>query len=94
MIGQVHERAPHVSFDEIDYSDTEALKLAQDSMLKEQHVKAAMLKYVRRALEGCFKTSGPNHFEDCREIRERYMNLLPESIIQGYQGYQKTDPSK
>lgn len=86
--------APEVSFDEIDYRNEVDLKNAQESMLKEQFVKIEAFKMIRKALENCFKVNGPNGYEDCREIADKYMALLPESRATGFLGYQRNDPTK
>lgn len=88
------QTSPNVSFDDIDYRDPVALKQAQETLLKEQFVKVEYLKLVRKALENCWKVSGPNGYEDCRELADKYLALLPESRAQGYLGYQRNDPSK
>lgn len=88
------QHAPEVSFDEIDYRNAADLKDAQESLLKEQFVKVEVVKIVRKALENCFKVNGPNGYEDCREIADKYMALLPESRASGYLGYQRNDPTK
>ncbi|GMM44657.1 hypothetical protein DAPK24_012320 [Pichia kluyveri] len=88
------QHAPEVSFDEIDYRNANDLKKAQESLLKEQFVKVEILKIVRKSLENCFKVNGPNGYEDCREIADKYLALLPESRVSGYLGYQRNDPTK
>lgn len=89
-----HTRAPHVSFDNIDYTNSEQLYQAQDSMIREQWVRVSALKTVRRALEKCYKISGVNHYEECKPLAEKYMQMLPDHRVSGYMGYQKNDPSK
>ncbi|AOA61624.1 Subunit of mitochondrial NADH:ubiquinone oxidoreductase (complex I) [Komagataella phaffii CBS 7435] len=89
-----HVRSPNVSFDDIDYNNSQDLHNAQESLLREQWIRVSALKVCRKALESCYKTSGPNHYEDCREIAEKYLNMLPDHRIQGFLGYQKNDPSK
>ncbi|QPG72838.1 hypothetical protein FOA43_000140 [Brettanomyces nanus] len=88
------EHAPEVSFDEIDYRNHADLKAAQESMLKEQFVKVEMVKFVRKALENCFKVNGPNGYEECRNLADKYLDMLPECRAQGYLGYQRNDPKK
>lgn len=88
------KQSPNVSFDNIDYNDPIALKNAQESLLREQFVKIEIVKTVRKALENCFRVAGPNANEDCREIAEKYMNMLPDGRAQGFLGYQRNDPSK
>ncbi|CDK26431.1 unnamed protein product [Kuraishia capsulata CBS 1993] len=63
-------------------------------MLREQWVRVAALKTVRKALENCYKISGPNHYEDCRQIADMYLDMLKDHRVGGYLGYQRNDPSK
>ncbi|KAG7880858.1 hypothetical protein KL905_002274 [Ogataea polymorpha] len=88
------KKSPDVSFDDIDYRDPLELKKAQESLMREQFIKLEVLKIVRKALENCFKVNGPNAYEDCRNLANRYLDLLPESRAQGFLGYQRNDPSK
>ncbi|KAF6010374.1 hypothetical protein HII13_003148 [Brettanomyces bruxellensis] len=88
------EHAPEVSFDEIDYKNPNELKAARESMLKEQFVRVEMLKIVRKALETCFQVNGPNNYEECRNLADKYLDMLPDHRAQGYLGYQRNDPSK
>ncbi|ODV83476.1 hypothetical protein CANARDRAFT_29925 [[Candida] arabinofermentans NRRL YB-2248] len=88
------KRSPDVSFDEIDYRNPMDLKNAQESMLREQFVRIEVFKMVRKALENCFRVNGPNAFEECRDLADKYLDMLPNSRAQGYMGYQRNDPSK
>lgn len=83
-----------MSFDTIDYEDPVALRSAQESMIREQYIRANALKVCRRALEKCYKHHGVNNYEECRDLAEKYLKLLPTSKIEGYAGYQFNDPSK
>ncbi|ODQ79449.1 hypothetical protein BABINDRAFT_37243 [Babjeviella inositovora NRRL Y-12698] len=89
-----HQRSDLVSFDEINYANLKDLHKARDSYLREQYVRGASLKTVRKALGHCYHTSGVNHFEDCRELAELYLTMLRTHQITGYMGYQRYDPSK
>lgn len=89
-----HIRSPLVSFDDIDYEDKEQIRQAQESMVREQYIRVASLKVTRKALEYCYKTSGPNHYEDCKELADKYLAMLPLCRISGSLGYQKNDVSK
>ncbi|KAK9470270.1 uncharacterized protein V1510DRAFT_405189 [Dipodascopsis tothii] len=91
--------APHtpykkVSFDEIDYKNPDELKAAQDSALKEQFVRLYALRTVREALQKCYKSQQVNHYENCKDIAEKYLDMLPTHRINGYMAYQRNDPSK
>ncbi|KAF2753229.1 hypothetical protein EJ05DRAFT_505237 [Pseudovirgaria hyperparasitica] len=80
------EKAPKVppTFDGVDYDDTNALKAAQDSVIREQWVKVMMGRLVREELAKCYYTEGVNHLEKCGKLRERYFELLKESKIKGH----------
>ncbi|CDO53334.1 NIDM subunit of mitochondrial NADH:ubiquinone oxidoreductase (complex I), putative [Geotrichum candidum] len=94
MRSQEHIRPESVSFDDIDYSDAKALRSAQDSLIREQWIRVEALKTVRRALEKCFQTQGPNQYENCKDIAEKYLDMLPTHRVQGYLAYQRNDPRK
>lgn len=83
-----------VSFDDIDYSDHRQLRKAQTSMLREQAIRVKALDVVRRALEKCFETQGPNQLENCRDLAERYLEMLPTHEMRGFLKYQRNDPTK
>lgn len=89
------KRNDSVSFDEIDYSNYSDLRKAQESMIREQWIRINALKVCRKALEKCYKQKGVNHFEDCRDLAERYMQMMDtQGRVDGFYGYQKNDPSK
>ncbi len=88
------KKSPDVSFDEIDYRNPLDLKNAQESMLREQFIRIEALKMVRKALENCFRVNGPSGFEECRDLADKYLALLPNSRGEGFLGYQRNDPSK
>ncbi|CAM9011987.1 unnamed protein product [Wickerhamomyces anomalus] len=83
-----------VSFDNIDYEDPIALRSAQESMLREQWIRSNALRVCRRALEKCYRHHGVNHYEECRDLAEKYMQMLPTHKVKGFYGYQRNDPSK
>ncbi|KAJ2997040.1 hypothetical protein NUW54_g7172 [Trametes sanguinea] len=41
-------------------------------------------KLVREKLDRCYETEGVNHMESCKELRERYIDMLKENRVQGY----------
>ncbi|AOW00797.1 hypothetical protein B0I72DRAFT_142181 [Yarrowia lipolytica] len=89
-----HQRPELVSFDDINYNDHKKVREAQESYTREQFIRLEALKTVRKALEKCYEESGPNHFEDCKNLAEQYLDMLPTHRLQGYLGYQRNDPSK
>jgi len=89
-----HQRPEPVSFDNIDYNDHRQVRQAQDSLICEQAIRVQSLDVIRKALEKCFETQGPNKFENCKDLAERYLDLLPSSEMRGYLSYQRNDPTK
>jgi hypothetical protein len=83
-----------VSFDDIDYTDHKQLRAAQDSMLREQAIRVQALEVVRSALEKCYETQGSNQYENCKDLAERYLDLLPKAEVKGFLGYQRNDATK
>jgi hypothetical protein len=84
-----------VSFDEINYDNYSDLRKAQESMIREQWIRINALKVCRNALEKCYKNKGVNNFEDCRELAERYMQMMDtQGRVDGFYAYQKNDPTK
>lgn len=41
-------------------------------MLREQWIRVKALKVVREALNKCFETQGPNHYENCKDLAGKY----------------------
>ncbi|MCJ1444155.1 MAG: hypothetical protein MMC23_004656 [Stictis urceolatum] len=72
------------TFDGVDYDDTAALKAAQDSIIKEQWVKSMMARLVRDEMGKCYRREGVNHMQNCKQLRERYLELLKDAKIRGY----------
>lgn len=89
-----HIRPETVSFDEINYDDREQVRQAQESLIREQAIRVQALDTVRKALEKCFETQGPNQQENCKHLAERYLDLLPTSEMRGFLSYQRNDPTK
>lgn len=63
-------------------------------MLREQWIRSNALRVCRNALEKCYKHHGVNHYEECRDLAEKYLQMLPTHQVTGFYGYQRNDPSK
>lgn len=57
------------TFDGVDYDDQQALKAAQDAIIREQWVKVMMARLVRDELGKCYYREGVNHLEKCGKLR-------------------------
>ena len=57
------------TFDGVDYDDNQALKGAQDAIIREQWVKSMMARLVREEMGKCYRREGVNHLEKCGPLR-------------------------
>src|SRR4051812_42831329 len=57
------------TFEGVDYEDNQALKAAQDAIIREQWVKVMMARLVREEMGKCYKREGVNHLEKCGHLR-------------------------
>src|SRR5947209_1457566 len=49
------------TFEGVDYEDNQALKAAQDAIIREQWVRSMMARLVRDELGKCYRKEGVNH---------------------------------
>ncbi|KAF8529813.1 hypothetical protein JB92DRAFT_3106508 [Gautieria morchelliformis] len=64
--------------------ELKAKRTERDHIIREQWVKAMELRIVQEQLSKCHKSEGVNHYENCKEWSERYLNMLEDSKITGY----------
>ena len=57
------------TFEGVDYDDNQALKAAQDAIIREQWVKSMMARLVRDEMGKCYRREGVNHLEKCGYLR-------------------------
>jgi hypothetical protein len=57
------------TFEGVDFDDNQALKAAQDSIIREQWVKSMMARLVRDEMGKCYRREGVNHLEKCGHLR-------------------------
>lgn len=60
---------------------TPAKRAERDHIIREQWVKAMELRIVQEQLSKCHKSEGVNHYENCKDWSERYLNLLEDSKV-------------
>ena len=82
------KRKPTVAptFEGVDFNDLQALRNAQDAIIREQWVKQMMARLVREEMGKCYVKHGVNHLEKCGMYRDRYIQLLKENREKGYRG--------
>ncbi|KAG6844958.1 hypothetical protein H0H87_002072 [Tephrocybe sp. NHM501043] len=53
----------------------------RDHHLRESWVRAMEARLVRDELEKCQKGEGVNHYENCKWLSEKYLNMLRDSKV-------------
>ncbi|CAI5755689.1 unnamed protein product [Candida verbasci] len=91
---EYHKRPDLVSFDDINYSNLKQVEDARKSMLREQWIKVSELKIAHEAVRKCRQYHHDDASRNCKSLILKYLKMLESYPIQGYQGYQKNDPSK
>lgn len=43
-----------------------------------------MARLVREEMGKCYQREGVNHLENCKSLRDRYLELLQDSKVRGY----------
>ncbi|KAL5503898.1 hypothetical protein ACEPAH_7969 [Sanghuangporus vaninii] len=57
---------------------------ARDEQIRESWVRAMEVKIVRDELTKCQRTEGVNHYENCKSLAEKYLQMLRENRVKGY----------
>lgn len=54
---------------------------ARDQHVRESWVRAMEAKIVRDELNKCQRVEGVNHYENCRELSEKYLSMLRDNRV-------------
>ena len=54
---------------------------AREEHIRESWVKAMEARLVREELQKCHKFEGVNHYQSCKELAERYIDLLKDAKV-------------
>ncbi|KAF8604561.1 putative NADH-ubiquinone oxidoreductase 12 kDa subunit [Ceratobasidium sp. AG-I] len=57
---------------------------AREEHIRESWVKAMEARLVREELQKCHKFEGVNHYQSCKELAERYIDLLKDAKVKGF----------
>ena len=57
---------------------------AREQKIREDWIKVMELRLIRDQLRKCYKTENVNHYQNCRELAEKYLSLLKESKVKGW----------
>ncbi|RPD61146.1 NADH-ubiquinone oxidoreductase 12 kDa subunit [Lentinus tigrinus ALCF2SS1-7] len=70
--------------DEARLAEYKARLAEREHIIRESWVRNMEAKLVRDQLDRCYQTEGVNHLESCKDIRERYIDMLRDNRVKGY----------
>ncbi|KAI9000526.1 NADH-ubiquinone oxidoreductase 12 kDa subunit [Trametes punicea] len=70
--------------DEARVAEYKARLAERERVIRESWVRTMEAKLVREKLDHCYETEGVNHMESCKELRDRYIDMLRQNRVQGY----------
>nr|VWO95886.1 Aspartyl proteinase [Ganoderma boninense] len=73
-----------MAIDEARVADLKARLAERERTLRESWIRNMEAKLVRDKLDHCYQTEGVNHLESCKDLRERYIEMLRDNRVQGY----------
>ena len=53
----------------------------REQIVRESWVRAMEAKLVRDKLDRCYEKEGVNHLESCKDLRERYLDMLRDNRV-------------
>ncbi|KAG9120316.1 hypothetical protein FRC07_004235 [Ceratobasidium sp. 392] len=56
----------------------------RDNHIRESWIKVMETRLVREELQKCHKFEGVNHYQSCKELAEKYIDLLKDAKLKGY----------
>ncbi|KAF9453439.1 NADH-ubiquinone oxidoreductase 12 kDa subunit [Macrolepiota fuliginosa MF-IS2] len=73
-----------MSFDETRTAQIKEKLAERDHHIRESWVKAMEARLVRDELEKCQKGEGVNHYENCKWLADKYIQMLQDNRVKGY----------
>ncbi|KAI9208660.1 uncharacterized protein BJ171DRAFT_489597 [Polychytrium aggregatum] len=61
---------------ELTAHDRPALKKASDAFYKEQLIRLEEIGVLRDKLRWCYHREGVNHYKNCRELAQQYIDMM------------------
>jgi hypothetical protein len=62
----------------IQLLDTPSVHQARGQYLEQQLIRAEEISILRDKLKWCYRREGVNHYQNCRELANQYMEMLGE----------------
>ncbi|KAH9856517.1 NADH-ubiquinone oxidoreductase 12 kDa subunit [Lenzites betulinus] len=70
--------------DEARVAEYKARLAERERTIRESWVRTMEAQLVREKLDRCYESEGVNHLESCRDLRERYIDMLRDNRVKGY----------
>ncbi|KAI0635716.1 NADH-ubiquinone oxidoreductase 12 kDa subunit [Trametes polyzona] len=70
--------------DEARVAEYKARLAERERIIRESWVRTVEAQLVREKLDRCYETEGVNHMESCKDLRERYIDMLRDNRVKGY----------
>ncbi|KAG8753757.1 hypothetical protein FRC12_011427 [Ceratobasidium sp. 428] len=56
----------------------------RENHIRESWIKVMETRLVREELQKCHRFEGVNHYQSCKELAEKYIELLKDAKVKGY----------
>ncbi|KAI0077890.1 NADH-ubiquinone oxidoreductase 12 kDa subunit [Panus rudis PR-1116 ss-1] len=73
-----------MSFNETRVAEYQQKLKERDELLRESWVRSMEARIVRDSLQKCYRTEGVNHLESCKQLADKYLELIRENRVKGY----------
>ncbi|KIK10109.1 hypothetical protein K443DRAFT_670739 [Laccaria amethystina LaAM-08-1] len=73
-----------MAIDEVKAAEIKAKLQERENNLRESWVRAMETRLVQTELGKCQRGEGVNHYENCKWLADKYIQMLRENRVQGY----------
>ncbi|KAG9104213.1 hypothetical protein FRC06_004430 [Ceratobasidium sp. 370] len=57
---------------------------SRENHIREAWIRVMETRLVREELQKCHRFEGVNHYQSCKELAERYIDMLKDAKVKGY----------
>ncbi|KAH8100903.1 hypothetical protein BXZ70DRAFT_972107 [Cristinia sonorae] len=73
-----------MAIDEARYAELQKKKQEREEHTRESWVRAMEARIVNDNLLKCHRIEGVNHYEKCKHLADRYLELLKDARVKGF----------
>ncbi|WVQ79437.1 hypothetical protein IAT38_001535 [Cryptococcus sp. DSM 104549] len=67
------------------FEQFEEVRMSKEEHIRESWIKVMEARLVRAELQKCYYGEGVNHIQNCKWLADKYLVMLRENRIKGYQ---------